>query len=481
MTHLTSVPPIREEFLGVRLGDARLDRRLVRIAEAVYANPSRSLPYAMGSEGELEGAYRFFGNERVSWSEILKPHIDRTWKRAGDQARILCIEDTTEFGFKGETPKKGLSRLGKIKQGFFGHIALAVSADGERRPLGVLGMLPFVRKNTVEVPDDGDDDDYAFAVESDRWVKLVELVEDKRPEGVQVVHVMDREGDQYPLFARLVELNTDFVIRLTHDRRLAGNEPQYVSDVLQEAPIVLTRTVKLSRRRGGRPPHSERKHPPRDERSAVLEVRAARVVLRKPWSRQSGLPRELALNVVHVTEPDPPENAEPMTWTLITTLPIDAPEQVAEVVDVYRARWLIEEFFKAVKTGCAYRKRQLESLGALLAALAVTIPIAWRLLALRWAARHQPDVPASTIFSKLELAVLRRADPKKRGLPGNPTVRAALLSVARLGGHKRSNGEPGWQILGRGLQRLLDQVEGAKAMLALMRSDPGFEQEDGTM
>lgn len=469
---VAAVPPIRDEFLGANLGDARRARRLVKLAEAMAAQPERSLPELTGSEAALEGAYRFFGSRHVRWFSVLGPHIDRTWGRARALGRVLCVSDTTEFAFKGEAPKEGLSQLGRGKQGFLGHCALAVSADGQRRPLGVLGMVPVVRADTIAIPEEGGDD-YTCEVESERWATLVELVEDERPSDLQVVHVMDREGDQYPLLAQLLELGTDFVIRLCHDRRLADGGA--VSDALPKAPLVLTRSVKLSRRRGGRPPRSERTHPPRDERMASLEVVATRVRLRRPSGLSAELPADLSVQVVHVREPDPPADTEPMEWTLMTSLPVETPEQVAEVVDAYRARWLIEEYFKAVKTGCAYTTRQLESLEALLVALAVTIPVAWRLLALRWAARQCPDAPASTLFSKLELAVLRRTDPKKRGLPPRPTVRHALLAVARIGGHKRSNGEPGWQVLGRGLRRLLDRVEGARAAIELMRSDSAFD------
>jgi hypothetical protein len=46
----------------------------------------------------------------------------------------------------------------------------------------------------------------------------------------------------------------------------------------------------------------------------------------------------------------------------VTTEPIATEQQVAAVVDAYRQRWLIEEFFKALKTGCQYQQLQLESL-----------------------------------------------------------------------------------------------------------------------
>ena len=47
--------------------------------------------------------------------------------------------------FTGETPRTGLTPLGKARHGFWVQAALAVSADGLRAPLGVLSLVPFVR------------------------------------------------------------------------------------------------------------------------------------------------------------------------------------------------------------------------------------------------------------------------------------------------------------------------------------------------
>ena len=74
----------------------------------------------------------------------------------------------------------------------------------------------------------------------------------------------------------------------------------------------------------------------------------------------------LTVNVVDVFEPQPPLDEEPIAWTLLTSQPIDTVEQQIAIVDIYRARWLIEEFFKAVKTGCDYEAKQLESKETLL-------------------------------------------------------------------------------------------------------------------
>ena len=98
---------------------------------------------------------------------------------------------------------------------------------------------------------------------------------------------------------------------------------------------------------------------------------------------------------MHVGELNPPEGEEAVEWLLFTTEPISTPEEVADVVDNYRARWLIEEYFKALKTGCKYEERQLESADGLFNALGVFAILAWRLLLLRFIQRTATDEPAT--------------------------------------------------------------------------------------
>ena len=139
-------------------------------------------------------------------------------------------------------------------------------------------------------------------------------------------------------------------------------------------------------------------------------------------------------------------------------------EQALAVVDGYRARWVIEEYFKALKVGCAIEKRQLESYDALCNALAIFTPIAWKLLELRTVARTEPNAPATTVLTPVQLDVLRACGHRK--ISAIPSLREALLSVASLGGHIRNNGEPGWQVIGRGFERLLVLETGWVAAVA---------------
>ena len=94
----------------------------------------------------------------------------------------------------------------------------------------------------------------------------------------------------------------------------------------------------------------------------------------------------------------------------------------------FRSRWLSDEYFKALKTGCDIEKRQLESCSTLLVALGVFVPIAWGLLRLRALSRTAPDTPANRVLTPTQLDLLRR-HPKAK-MSSTASVREALLAVA---------------------------------------------------
>src|SRR3569833_930183 len=132
------VGDLSEELAGAEIPDWRLWVRLIAIATALDEAPAESLPEALKSPAAREGAYRFLGNARVCSEGILAPHIAATVGRAKAHGKVYVVSDTSEFSFSGE---RG-SRLGRLlgdSRGFLGHFALAISADGTRRPLGVGG------------------------------------------------------------------------------------------------------------------------------------------------------------------------------------------------------------------------------------------------------------------------------------------------------------------------------------------------------
>src|SRR5207253_7243147 len=148
----------------------------------------------------------------------------------------------------------------------------------------------------------------------------------------------------------------------------------------------------------------------RSARIARVSFCAKPVRLKKTWNLNQTdptLPEYLAVNLVVVTELNPPEGEEPVEWLLATSESIETVEDVKRVVATYKARWIIEEFFKALKTGCVFEERQLESYDALQRLLAMFLVVAWKILLLRHATRTDPEVPASTVMTPAMLQVLR--------------------------------------------------------------------------
>src|SRR5262249_39615221 len=150
----------------------------------------------------------------------------------------------------------------------------------------------------------------------------------------------------------------------------------------------------------------------------------------------------------------PPRGVEPISWVIVTTLPIETQAQVVRAIDIYRARWVVEEFHKALKTGCMLEKRQLESFESITTLLALAYPVACELLRVRTRSREQ-GLPAADILRPSMLDCLR-VHPKARPLSSNPSAEEALRVIAALGGHQKHNGPPGWQTLAAGYTRLTE-------------------------
>lgn len=466
------IPSASDELGAAEFGDERLRRRLMRIADAAAASPSAGFPTMTQSDSELEGVYRFLGNSRVTPSAILAPHVIATQQRAGE-GTVVIAHDTTEFGFEGLALREGLGRVGtdNVRQGFFGHFAVAVTADEARAVLGVVGFKAFIRhwkrrhRSKTERDDDGD------SSESQKWVELATEVQEVFP---RAIHVMDREADSYSVFARLARADMRFVIRFCRDKRLNDSGDKLVQTSELQKRVRLVRCVPLAARPTHRSKTKRKQHPPRSERTATLEISTVRVTIPRPNRPRyaEGYPPDVRMNVVTVQERDAPLGEEPVCWRLLTTEPIDTSEQVAAIVDAYRARWRIEEFFKALKTGCAFEKRQLESLRTLLNALAVFSVVAWRLLLLRSLAHAVPDAPANAVLTREQVDLLQRLSRisgpgvPKVDMPRGATANHALLAVARLGGHIKNNGPPGWIVLGRGYDKLLLLMMGYRAARA---------------
>jgi len=448
------------EYLDVDLGDTRLDDRLMRILPLLASNPGQSFPEQMDSEADQEALYRFLKNPKVTVDALLEGHRSQTLERMSGRAVVRIVHDTSEFVFKGE--RDGLMPpVQKEAKGFSGHFALAVASDESREPLGVLGLFPFFQKQELKGLTEGQKGTKHLKTpraekKSSRWETQAIETAAYLPSGTRGIHLMDQEADDYSVFSALCVASLSFVIRV-EPQRLNAQKLQ-TNAALALHPATLFREVQISSRSKAQ---ASKQHPQRKTRTATLSVRASTVTLNKSQFAREAKLDSVSLGAVHVFEASPPAGEEPIEWMLFTTEPIGTVAEIEAVVDHYCARWVIEEYFKSLKTGCGFEKRQLCSYEGLLRALALFIPLAWTLLQLRTLGRETTARPATKVFSREQLRLLRAIlDKRRRKFPDNPTVRDAMLGIAALGGHIKNNGDPGWQVLGRGLHRFSEFEEG---------------------
>lgn len=419
--------------------------RLSKITECIGKCPSASFPQ-MCSSAELEGLYRFFGNVNVTAEAILEDHFANARLLAQEQKEVVVIHDTTRFDFS--------QRLGTRPPKFYAHVALALSGEGYRRPLGVAGLKTWL-------PGELED-------KHERWFDGV-VASTERLDRRDAIHVMDRESDDYALFAQMASKGHRFVTRLTHKSRFVSTEGtlQRLGDAVLNIECAVTRQAKLSPRIDTyRNKEAIKIFPSRNMRMATLAIGAMAMEFKRPKPhhrntakrRNLKLPETLNVNVVRVWEQSPQDGEPCVEWVLVTSEPIDTPEQLTKIVDLYRVRWTIEEYFKVIKTGCAYEARQLGDYESLCNALATFIPIACRALDLRSMARDEPTRTVELTLLPDEIEVLRKAG--RRPLPPTPTARDVMLSVAALGGHIKWSGDPGWLTISRGLKTLEPLVRG---------------------
>lgn len=450
------------EFDGAELGDPRRSNRLRSIVKTLEAEPARSFPRAMGTDAALEGFYRFINSASFDADDIVAPHIAATAKRAAEAELVIAVHDTTLVEYSTRRNGLGVTTSKSRHHGFVAQVGLLLSeADG--LPLGVAHVETLTRSGDkwrkrkkegqrarVHQHDRGR--------ESLRWIRGVEAIEAARRNRFEAIHVTDAEGDFFELFLRLNQLEAHFVIRAGQlDRSVStGRGECTIREVVDRLSPQAWREIELCERKYASrhvPRSQRRRHPERTGRTARVAIAGHHVTLR--GTRYAELKtKSLQVNVVRVWEPRPPAGQPAVEWILLTSEKVSSARALERVVDIYRRRWTIEEYFKALKTGCSLEKRQIESYDALRKVLALFIPIAYRLLLLRGLERMNSSAPALRAFSRTDLHIMANA-PSNRALGPPRTVADALTHLARLGGHIKNNGPPGWQTLSWGYEKLL--------------------------
>jgi hypothetical protein len=456
-TWLPSAQWAQLEFGSAALGDERRTTRLVHMATRLAENPGGTLPQAFPTWAELKGAYRFLDQPEVGLEEILEPHRQRTRDVCHQCGEYLLIEDTTELDYTGGAGREDLGFIGDGHgRGLMLHTSLAVKIEVwnlDQRPEGqVVGLFGLQCWNRRAMPGRKTETRAQLLRrprESQCWAAALEQTGGPPPDCTWV-YVADRESDFYEPIERCERHGVDFIIRACQEHRLVG-EFDFMSQALEQAALRGQMEVEL------------RSRPGQAARTARVEVRTATVTYRGPY-RPGGRRPNLPLNVLEIREVDAPEGSEPLHWILLTSLSAKRWVEVQRIIGRYAARWWVEEYHKALKSGAQVEESQLKRACRLESLVAILAVVAVRLLNTKHLARARPDeVVDLETFGKEAVQILA----KKVGAPkGGWTYRELIRSVARLGGFigRRGDGEPGWQTIWRGWHRLMYMVQGAEVI-----------------
>lgn len=435
-----------EQFGSVELGDKRRTKRAVAMAAGMAAAPAASLPGQMGSWGGAKAAYRLLDSAAVSAAALSAPH--RAATRAAAEASagpVLFIQDTTVLDYSGHTACAGLGPTGDGRgRGLLLHSTLAAqpTACGAQL-LGLAASLVWARPPVGRKRRESSAARQQRDRESQIWPASLRTA-GPPPPGACWVSVSDAESDVLGHLREAQLTGYECLVRACQDRRVETPDgPALLLQAMRAAPARAERRLELASR-GGQP-----------ARTVDLAVSWLPLVIQAP----AGNPSERGAAPIACWGVRAWNAAAGLEWVLLSTRPVASATAAVERLDWYACRWLIEEYHKALKTGCAVEQRRLESALRLERLLGFLMPLAVRLLQARESARATPDAPArGTVPEPLLLALAHR-----RGLaPDGLTVRQFWRETAKLGGFlaRKSDGEPGWQTLWRGALRLADIASG---------------------
>lgn len=360
---------------------------------------------------------------------------------------VVVMQDTSELALGGRrAAANGYGPIGKggALRGVLLHAVLAVDA-GTGGVLGLVDAKVWNRQGGKAAPHRT----RAMAQkESQRWCDGTIRAGEVMAAAASVTGVSDRESDIYAHFTSR-PANIDLIVRACQSRQIEAED---------QIALLFPHADRLPEQ--GRVKVQIPAAPGRKARQAELAVRFSPVVLRKPvHEADRHLPATIALTIVDVRETATPDDSEPIHWRLLTTRQVTSLGEAHRIVDLYRLRWTIEEFFRTLKTaGFNIEQADIGEPQVMIKFVAAATVAAVTVMQLVKArdgttgqsladAFEQDDQPVLEALSRqLEGSTAKQKNPHPKG-----SLAFAAWVVARLGGWTGYYGKPGPQVMRRGL------------------------------
>jgi hypothetical protein len=373
-------------------------------------------------------------------------------ERTGERARgreVVVIQDTSELALGGQRAKKnGYGPVGKggNLRGLLLHAVLAVDASTGGL-LGLVDAKAWNREGGKAKPRRARE---TSQKESQRWLDGTMRAGEVLAAAKSITAVSDRESDIYEHFARR-PANVQLIVRACQNRRIETDS---------EDPISLLFPYIDSQAEQGRVKVKIPAAPGRKARTAELAIRFSRVTVRKPLHGAApDLPATMTLTMVDVRETSKPDDGEPIHWRLLTTHEVTNLGEARRIIDLYRRRWTVEEYFHTLKTaGFDIEAADIgnpQVMIKLVTAVAVAAVTVMQLVKARDGTTDQSladafdptDQPIlETVSAQLEGKTAKQKNPHPQG-----SLAFAAWVIARLGGWTGYYGKPGPQVMRRGL------------------------------
>jgi hypothetical protein len=398
---------------------------------------------------------RFLANDRVTVRGVIESWGEQT-RHAVSRRHVLAIQDTSELKFA--TTQDNRRGLGKVKKGkSYGvllHAMMAVDAE-DGALLGLVSGDVWTR--SAEVTASHAKRPLADK-ESRRWSDTVVSARPVLAAAACVTVVNDREGEFFAHWCRTPAGNVHLLTRLMNDHAVV--EGGTVRGAIAGRPLAGTARIEL-RERHDRP-----------ARPADLEVRFGTMLIKRPRNTvERDLPEHRPVSVVEVCEPDPSSAAEPVHWILLTSHPVETFDQACRIVDWYRCRWTIEQFFRTLKRqGMRVEDSQITQADRLCKLVAIAAKAAAIVMMLVHARDGKSLQPADLALSADQISFIERLNHKIQGNTArqkNPHPPASLAwaawVIAKLGGwHEYQAKPPGPITFYNGLRYFNAAFEGWK-------------------
>lgn len=417
---------------------------------ALVARPGSCIRRLGGTRAREMQFTRFLRNGSVTAGEMSRHAGEQTWRRVAGR-EVVAIQDTSELVLGGRRSRAaGYGPVGKggALGGLLLHPVLAVEVGSEAL-LGLVSMQVWNRcgggKRSTRRERTTD------TKESQRWIDGMRQAGAVLSQAASITVLCDREGDMYELFAQR-PADAHLVVRACQNRRIEQAAPQ-------DAALLFA--LIDSQPEHGRVTVRVPAAPGRSARTAELAIRFVAARLRRPLhGADPTLPETLPITLVEVRETAPPaDGSKPIHWRLLTTHAVTDLAQAQRVVELYRLRWIIEEFFSTLKkAGFDIEAADIGEPPAMInfvaAATVATVTIKQlvqardgstdQLLADAFEPDDQPILEA--VSARLEGKTERQRNPHPKG-----SLAFAAWVIARLGGWTGYYGKPGPKVMRIGL------------------------------